>query len=266
MRLIICLAIILAIFFQIQGCKQANQHNEQSELRVENMESDEKTVNVELFKGLMLPMLTVNGVDSTLAKEFSGFLEGITLPSWDLIADTTIHRENVQEQLQDTYRWIQVVVKPEWLIDDLEERFIAVPEAIEGGDVLVAAWTKLDRRFQVIVTQNKLHFLVNIVPPERDTDDAIKSQLSLNLADQILRLPPKLNFNNWHITKLGHLILLNNKQSALNPFVDSAIWYDTLTIVTDGTAAKYSVTKNLTEKEPLEVGGVGDERVFWFPR
>ncbi len=229
------------------------------------MQSKADKTDIDQLSKLLVPMLSLEGIDQLLVREFQDFLEGASLPSVEFVTQSMVPKDDLEPFLADTLSWIRTVVRPEWLIPNLEKRLLPVPEAIDGHDAFIGAWTKREHTFQIIVTEQKFHLVVNMVPSHQQTDDADKTRAAIQLAGGLMQLPAELRLSDWEPTPLGKLIVLNSRKSIMNPLIAAAIWYETLTMVTDGSATKYSVFKNMSEDDPPQSDGPNVTSP-WFPR
>lgn len=186
--------------------------------------------------------------------------EGLVLPDAELIVSQSRPREELVPYLKDSSTWLQRVVRHEWLIDDLADRFYGLRDSVNGADALMGGWIKGERAFQAVVTSERVHLMTNLGVVTSDNGVADPVDNALALAFELLMLPEKLNREDWQIRDIGGLTLGYREA----PFAKN--WDETLLFLTDGTSVKYSALKFKDRTSPPEMGSFDQDLPPWFPR
>ncbi len=212
--------------------------------------------NVAELDRLLAPLFPVQSVDldTPLGRSVS---QGFTLPAASTIVRRSLPKEIIGPLLSESIAWIHTVLRDDWIVEDLSQRFFAVPNAVNDEDAFIAAWTCSDRVLQVVVTHSRVIVLTRMSPRAVQADAA---EAALASAYEVLRLPERPNPTQWVIRPFAELVI------GYRDMLFEKAWHDTLLFVTDGIGVKFAVLKYRDRTEPVQLESGLPTTFPWFPR
>lgn len=261
-RYALCLIISYACAISVNPCYASEQKKSDGKNRIcnqwlNNMTESEKE-NINGLREWLVPILSMQVISpETVVGRTVG--EGLILPTADHILEHALPNETVSFWKADTMEWICAVLRPQWLPTDLYNNLYAIQKIAGGEDAFIGGWIAKERRFQVVVTSDRVHILTKpIVPAEENIPMMEQPDRILKQANEILRLPQTPNRTDYFVQPFRGLILGDR-------VIDFASdWHETLQFLSDGTGVKFSVLKyKCRTGEPKETSPRG-EPVPWF--
>ena len=221
----------------------------------ELMATDERTEEI-LLDNLLQPMLILQGPDAeTQMGKVIG--EGLVLPSAAVLKASALPNDAFIPALTDTQHWIEKVVRKRWLPPDYLARLSAIRGGTNDADRIIGVWEIEGRIIQIIATRERLHLIVRYRDGE-DTNEQ-KHPLDRGKAETgtMLLIDLEKEPIPWQFRDFGGLSLGYQDHTVVRT------WQQTLLMLTDGTAVKFSLLK-FDDRSTPEVESLLPDQQPWF--
>ncbi len=215
--------------------------------------------NIAELRELFAPILVMPAIQpETKEGRLAG--EGLSLPEVEAMMEKALPRVAVERWGTDTLEWIRAVVRPEWLDENLPNCLFAVRRATQGEDAFIGAWTVKGRRFQVVVTMDRVHLLTRTANSQGQSTRDDPAERALAVAYEIMRLPQQPDRSTYLVRQFRGLVW---GKHVVPPFARD--WHETLQFLTDGRGFKWSVVKYKNRTSVPEAVSPDREPIPWFP-
>jgi hypothetical protein len=212
------------------------------------------------LRELLKPWPQLSGPDTQLRMART-VGEGLSVPGVDRIIAERVLPGEIKAMHDHTVKWLRTIVRERSLPADLPDRLYGVRKATRDLDAFVAVWRTGGRVLQSVVTRERIHLLTRlgrtIALTSENEAELLKACVAL--ANDLFELPSPLKAEGWRARRFGGMLLATREVGFARN------WNETLLILTDGDAVKYSVLKYKDETSPPEKESVVEDLRPWFP-